>query len=186
MILTLTDSCSGGSDVLGGVERTSTAVDRALTRRRRRRFEPSHSDDSNQQRLIGLGSVVLGRLRGECKSEALEAFRLYAGLGESGEILIQRREFVENHEKSITSFYLTEDVELICKHAKVTSDGTVVQKIELDSPEDFLRINSEAVEAIYGDLMKEGFWDRVAFKHSHQGKPGYENVWSERTQTNRF
>jgi len=48
------------------------------------------------------------------------------------------------------------------------------------SPEGFLVIDLRAVEALYDDLMMNGFRDKVAFKHAHDGKPGYENVWREK------
>ena len=159
----------------------STAVDRALARRRLRiRLEPDSSVDFNKERLVGLGSVVLGRLREDCSGGALDAFRLYSGLGEDGEILIQSSRIGAEPGGDRCSFSLTEDARLICESSMMGPVGYVIERIELESPEDFLRINHRAVEALYEDLMREGFWDRVAFKHTRVGKPGYENIWEER------
>ena len=159
----------------------STAIDRALARRRSRiGLEPDASVDFDQERLVGLGSVLLGRLREDCSGGALDAFRLYSGLGEDGEILIQSSRIGAEPGGDRCSFSLTEDARLICELSMMGPDGYVIERIELKSPEDFLRINHRAVEALYEDLMREGFWDRVAFKHTRVGKPGYENIWGER------
>jgi hypothetical protein len=159
----------------------STAIDRALARRRSRiRLEPDSGVDFNRERLVGLGSVVLGRLREDCDGGALEAFRLYSGLVEDVEILIQSCRIGAEPEGGRCSFSLTEDARLICESTMMGPDGYVTERIELEFPEDFLGINHRAVEALYEDLMKEGFWDRVAFKHTRVGKPGYEDIWGER------
>ena len=170
----------GSAAKIRGVEGMSSAVDRALARRRwRRRLKPNPKYDSYKRQLVGLGSVVLGRLQKDTEDGALEAFRLYSGLGECGEILIQSSRIGTESEGDCCSFYLTEDARLICESAMMGPDSLIVKRVELECPEDFLSINPRVVEALYEDLMNDGFWDRVAFKHSRLGKPGYENVWKE-------
>jgi hypothetical protein len=151
-----------------------SAVDRAIARMRRRR---GVGPDSERERLVGLGSVILGRLGADAELVSDEGFRLYSGLQEGGDLLIYYREYSiwENR-----SFYVTSDAQLFFSTSNVGSDGLVVTRIDLASPEDFLEIDPAMVEGLYEDLMKEGFWDRVAFKHIHRGKPGYEGVWREK------
>lgn len=158
------------------VHPSSGAIDRVLARKRmRRRVE--YASDSEQERLFGLGSVILGRLKNDVDLETFEAFRLYSGLSEGGELLIY---YCEPTVSDSYFFYLTDDAKLIYQSIKLGPEGPVIQRLDLDSPEDFLGIDSALVEGLYDDLMKDGFWDRVAFKHSHRGKPGYEDVWSEK------
>jgi hypothetical protein len=155
---------------------SSSAIDRVLARKRKRR-SVEYDSDSEQERILGLASVILGRLKSDVELETFEAFRLFSGLSESGELLIHY------HKPSVSdsySFYLSDDVKLTYQTCKMGLEGPVIERLDLDSPEDFLMIDSKSVEELYEDLMKEGFWDRVAFKHSHRGKPGYENVWSEK------
>jgi hypothetical protein len=105
----------------------------------------------------------------------LEYFRIYSGIGEGCEFRI----FSSVDRSGGEFFLLTGDGGLACDSSNLGPDGWVLRRIELGSPEDFLEIYPGAVEVLYEDLMGDGFWDRVAFKHAREGKPGYENVWRE-------
>ena len=121
----------------------------------------------------------MGRIREDTKAEALNALRLYSGLSESGELLIHKHVVGNTSRKSQYYIYLNEEATLSSEITTTSLKDSDNQRHELNSPEDFLQLEPEAVESLYTDLMKDGFWDRVAFKHAHQGKPGYENVWEE-------
>ncbi len=150
--------------------------DRDIMGRRGRRLQDSKID-SAQEHLVGIGSVILGRLWGDAEEGALEYFRIYSGIGEGCEFRI-----FCSVDKSGSDWFLllTGDGDLVCESSTLGPDGWIFRRVELDSPEDFLDIDPGAVEALYEDLMRDGFWDRVAFKHAHDGKPGYENVWREK------
>ena len=152
-----------------------------VARRRRGRNAPDARRDSEEKRLVGIGSVILGRLWGDVDDGALEYFRLYSGIGENCEFRI-----FSSVDKSGGDwfFLLTGDGGLACESTTLGPDGWMLGRFELGSPEDFLEIDPGAVEALYEDLMRDGFWDRVAFKHAHDGKPGYENVWREKERAN--
>jgi hypothetical protein len=165
----------------GGTENKSketydSAVDRVLARNRLR-IKFGNNKALHEERISGLGSVVLGRLREVSKGSALNSFRLYAGLSESGELLIHRGRVGSDPEGKCYSFFLAEEGTLIHESTVMGSEGAELQRILLGTPRDFLLVNSKAVEAIYEDLMRDEFWDRLADKHANWGKPGYENVW---------
>jgi hypothetical protein len=168
-------SGKGAGSCKGEGERA--AVDRVIARRRKRRLRGVEADaQPDQTRLAGLGSVILNRLREVSEGEALDNFRVFAGLNDVGKLLLHRGVLVTDPGTRY-SLYLCEDGGLLYESTTSGSEHAGVKRISLGSPEDFLEIDSEALEAIYGEVIGDDYWGRLAEKHARWGKPGYEDVW---------
>jgi hypothetical protein len=50
--------------------------------------------------------------------------------------------------------------------------------ISLSNPKDFQQLSYSSVANLHSIVTAEGFFDKLVFKLSRRGKPGYDNVWS--------
>lgn len=178
----MTENCGAAEAPIEGENeytskgRYESAIGRVIARNRLR-IKLGNCEALEDDRLTGLGSVVLGRLREVSEDGALDSFRLYAGLGERGELLLHRIKVGSDPEEVYCSFLLREDGALICESTEFSPEDDTLHRFSLKYPEDFLKISPVAVEAIYADITLDGFWDRLADKHANWEKPEYGNIW---------
>ena len=160
----------------------STAIDRVLDRQRAARMLRQDGGAEDRRRLekehqLELGSVVLRFVRSIGEAGSWEAFQLYAGLGEHSDVPIYKYKRRVGDWVGYDSFYLTSEGGLVYETLVPGSDGVRIKRVDLDTLEGFLNVDLRALEGLHGEILQEGFWDRLATKLANWGKPGYENVW---------
>ena len=143
---------------------------------------------------VRLGKAILDTFHELKARERLEYFLLYAGL---------EKEPLPIHVAAIESNVALPDTNRVQSMFEVfvlDLDGTlyesiieyeymyatIIRKIKekdmaelisLSNPKDFQQLSYSSVANLHSLVTAEGFFDKLVFKLSRRGKPGYDNIW---------
>lgn len=156
--------------------------------RERKKRKAEISDDKAK-----LGRAILDTLKDLNDPQYLEHFRLYAGLGVEPILIHLRRvecrwELPDGSlpESLLEEYFIGVDgvlyQNIYGRHRLTEGRESIGEEdkrgyITLKTPLDFKALSYESVASLHEAVTSEGFFDKLAFRLSRRGKPGYGDIW---------
>lgn len=152
----------------------------------RKKRETEISDDKAK-----LGRAILDTLKDLNDPQYIEHFRLYAGLNVEPILIHLRRvecqwELPDRSRPGslIEEYFIGVDGILYQHipgdpvHGIIPIEGEDnLNYIALKTPGDFKALSYGSVASLHEAVTSEGFFDKLAFRLSRRGKPGYGDIW---------
>ena len=167
---------------------SESAARRADGSRERRRHEVAIGDDK-----VRLGRAILDSLKDLRDPGYLEGFRLYAGLDPKPFTIHLRRcnldwELPDSCQPPsiVEEFYIGVDGSLYMNivvappeyREEFSNSPSERGDTILNAPEDFRNLSYGSIASLHEAVTSEGFFDRLAYRQSRRGKPGYGDIWA--------